>query len=197
MPPKNRDRKGAAVWMNVVLAEELEPPPGKEAVRWILMTREPIDTAEQVLEITRIYETRWIIEEFHMAMKTGCSLERRQMEDAQTLGNVLAFTTIVACKILQLRDAARAPEPVPASSILTPIQLRLLRLARPKLREDCSCAEALRAIATLGGFNDSSKKVDPGWRTIFGGYVRLLEREQGYLAALEAQHHTSAHTSGE
>lgn len=196
-PPRNRDRKGAPVRMNIVLAEEVEPPSDKAAVRWYLLTREPIETAAQVLEVTRIYETRWLIEEFHMGLKTGCSLEERQMETAQPLLNFLALATIVACKLLQLRDVAREPDPAPASSILTPTQILLLREVYPRLPQDVTSAQALRAIAALGGFYDSSKKVAPGWRTLTAGYVRLLEREEGYLAALRALSPTSAYKTGE
>jgi len=196
-PPKNRERKGAPVWMNIVLAEEVNPPSDKAAVRWYLLTREPIETAEQVLDVTRIYETRWLIEEFHMGLKTGCSFEERQMETAQALLNFLAFASIVACKLLQLRDAARAPEPASASSILTASQLLLLRDVYPRLPQDCTSTQALRAIATLGGFYDSSKKVRPGWRTLTAGYVRLLEREEGYCAALRLLPPTFTHKTGE
>jgi len=44
---------------------------GVEPLVWYLVTREPIETAADVLAVVRGYEARWIIEELHMGMKTG------------------------------------------------------------------------------------------------------------------------------
>ena len=185
LPPKNRERKGAPVWMNVVIVEELDPPSAKEALRWNLLTREPIATGEDLLRIVDCYARRWVIEDFHMGLKTGCALEERQLESFEALANFLAIASAIAVHALQLRDAARAPEPRPAADVLTPIQLKLLRHALPRLAEVCTAQQALRAVAVLGGFYDTSKKARPGWRTLYGGMQRLLEREAGYLRALE------------
>jgi hypothetical protein len=185
LPPKNRGRQGSPVWMNVVIVEELDPPSAKDALRWNLLTREPIETGEDLLRIADIYARRWTIEDFHMGLKTGCALEERQLESFGALANFLVLASAIAVRALQLRDAARAPEPKPASDVLTPIQLKLLRRANPKLPEQCTAQQALRAVAVLGGFFDTSKKARPGWRTLYGGMQRLLEREAGYLDALE------------
>jgi hypothetical protein len=138
-----------------------------------------------VLAIVGYYEARWLIEEFHMGLKTGCAIEERQLESLHALSNFLAFATITACKLLQLRDASRSSEPRLASEVLTPTQLLLLRRAEPKLSEQCSARQALRAIATLGGFYGSNKNAMPGWRTLALGFQLLLEREVGYLEAIE------------
>lgn len=184
-PPKNRGRRGAPQWMNIVLVEEVDPPK-KNALIWFLLTRESIAMENDVLTIVAHYEARWLIEEFHMGLKTGCALEKRQLESFHALTNFLAFATVNACLMLQLRDESRAPEPRPARDVLRPSLLLLLRRANPRLGADCTAREALRAIATLGGFYGSNKDAVPGWRTLSGGLQVLLEREAGYLAALEA-----------
>jgi hypothetical protein len=184
-PPKNRERRGAPVWMNVVVVEELDPPSKKDALRWDLLTREAIATGEDLLRIVDCYARRWTIEDFHMGLKTGCALEERQLESFDALANFLVLASAIAVHALQLRDAARAPEPRPATEVLSPIQMKLLRHAHPRLPERCTAQDALRAVAVLGGFFDTSKKARPGWRTLYGGMQRLLEREAGYLRALE------------
>jgi Transposase DNA-binding len=185
LPPKNRERRGSPVWMNVVIVEELDPPSSKGALRWNLLTRESIETGEDLLRIVDIYARRWTIEDFHMGLKTGCALEERQLESFGALANFLVVASAIAVHALQLRDAARATVSRPASEVLSPIQLKLLRRASPKLPEHCTAQQALRAVAVLGGFFDTSKKARPGWRTLYGGMQRLLEREAGYLEALE------------
>jgi hypothetical protein len=181
MPPKNADRKGADIWMNVVVVREIDAPSDKEALRWDLLTREPIETTNDVLRVVAIYRQRWKVEEFHMGLKTGCALEERQLESFHALSKFLAFASVVAVRLLPLRDAARAPEPRPASDVLNDVQYKLLRQAFPRLPEACPADRALRAVAELGGFFDTSKKVQPGWRT--RGMLVLLDREAGSRAA--------------
>jgi DDE family transposase len=66
--------------LNVVRVWEPKPPRGAPAVCWMLYTSEPIDTAEQLLTIVDQYRSRWVIEEFFKALKTGCAFEKRQLE---------------------------------------------------------------------------------------------------------------------
>jgi len=70
---------------HVVYGWEVAPPPGEPAVAWRLITTEPIDTVEPVERIVDWYRTRWLIEEFFKALKTGCAYETRQLESLDTL----------------------------------------------------------------------------------------------------------------
>ena len=182
-PPKNRGRDGTAQWMHIVLVEETNPPSAKEALRWFLLTREPIDTEAQVLLVVSFYEARWTIEEFHMGLKTGCSLEARQLTSDHRLKNFLAFATAIACELLKLRDASRRPDLL-ARDVLTPTQLEILRETHPRITSASSALATLKAVAELGGFYGSNKDKRPGWRTLWTGFRRILESEKGYLLAL-------------
>lgn len=183
LPPRNRNRQGDPISLNMVLAIEPQPPEGVEPLCWYLVTREPIETELELLAIIHMYEMRWVIEELHMGIKTGCSTEDRQMETQHALANFLAFATVIAWQMLCLRQAARAAEPKPASAILTPSQLIVLRGLRPRLKSDCSATEAFRAIAVLGGFMGRKGDGNPGWRTLWAGFEKLLMAERGYLLA--------------
>ncbi|RYZ16262.1 MAG: IS4 family transposase [Myxococcaceae bacterium] len=186
-PPQERSPRGNAMVRNVVWVIEPEPPQGEEAVSWFLLTKEPIETSEQVAFIVRCYEARWLIEEFHMGVKTGAGLEKSQLESAHALMNYLSLASVVAWHLLVLRDTARRAVPVPAGEVLTETQLEVLHGLRPKLRRGCSSYEALRTIATLGGFLARKSDGEPGWRTLWKGFRRLLHAEQGYLLALRRQ----------
>jgi hypothetical protein len=93
---------------NVVTVTERGCPRGVEPVSWFLVTTEPIDTRAQIEFIVDAYRTRWIIEEFFKAIKTGCQFERRQLESYQSLENALAIFLPIAVRLLALRGAARA-----------------------------------------------------------------------------------------
>lgn len=183
-PPKSRERKGESLQFTIVLAIEVNPPSSKDQLVWFLLTREPVATPAEVLEVIRVYEARWLIEELHMAFKSGCATEARQLETAHGLMNFLAFATVIACQALTVRDAARRPEPPPATSVLRPQLLALLLLMKPRsLPANPTARDALRAIATLGGFIGRKRDGEPGWRTLWRGMERLLAAEAGYLLA--------------
>jgi hypothetical protein len=182
-PPKNRGRHGESVQLNVVAAIENQSPEGVEPLVWYLLTREPIASEADVLAVVRGYEARWLIEELHMGMKTGCSTEQRQLETAHALQNFLAFATVIAWQMLCLRDAARRPEPMRADRVLTPLQITVLCGLRPRLKPDCLAGEALRAIAVMGGFMGRKGDGNPGWRTLWAGFEKLLMAERGFLVA--------------
>lgn len=182
-PPRNRGRHGDSIQLNIVAAIESQPPEGAEPLVWYLVTREAIATEADVLAVVRGYEARWIIEELHMGIKTGCSTEDRQLETRHALENFLAFATVVAWQMLRLRDAARRPEPVRADQVLTPSQMIVLCGLRPRLKADCLAGDALRAIAVMGGFMGRKGDGTPGWRTLWAGFEKLLMAEKGFLVA--------------
>ncbi len=101
---------------------ERDCPKGQEPIVWYLVTNEPIDTAEQVAEVVDAYRARWVIEEFFKALKTGCQIEKRQMESYEALRIALALFLPIAVRLLALCDAART-EPEQACSALTARQL--------------------------------------------------------------------------
>ena len=71
--------------LNVVHVWELNPPADVEPVEWHLLTTEPIDTEEEILQVVDYYRCRWLIEEYFKALKTGCAYEKRQLESYETL----------------------------------------------------------------------------------------------------------------
>lgn len=184
LPPSNRGRKGEAQRLHVVLAQEAHPPPGTKPLSWCLLTSEPIETLAQCLEVVRAYEARWLVEEFHMGLKTGCALESHQLQTRQRLENLLALCSVIAWGMLALRDAARQSSPPPASALLSDVQLALLHHLRPKLPSHPNASQALRALASLGGFIGRKADGEPGWRTLWSGWLRLLQAELGFRAAL-------------
>ena len=80
-----------------------------------------------------IYRARWLIEECNKALKTGCLIEHRQFESREALLNVIALSLPIAVEILALRSAARSTPDKPATDVMTPLRIELLRRlsARP------------------------------------------------------------------
>src|SRR5207245_4334393 len=65
------------VW--VVRVWELQPPEGVEPLEWVLLTSVPVQTIEDAWERVDWYRARWIVEDYHQGLKTGCRIEQRQV----------------------------------------------------------------------------------------------------------------------
>lgn len=170
-----------ALKLNIVNVEELAPPEGEQKIQWKLLTTEPIETAEHVTKIVDIYRSRWVIEEYFKALKTGCNYEKRQLESLHTLLNALALFVPVAHRLLLLRTLSRTEPQISARLVLTARQIRVLSaLPKLKLSQNPSVRESLLAIAQLGGHIRNNG--DPGWLVIWRGYKKLLMYEIGWSA---------------
>jgi hypothetical protein len=183
-PPKYMS-EACEIELNVVQVLEENPPPGSEPVAWVIATSLPIQTRSQVERVIDIYRARWVIEEFHKALKTGCMFEKRQLESFESITTLLALSYPIACELLRLRSRARQSG-VSATEVLRPTLLECLRAhpdARP-LSPNPTAEEALGVIAGLGGHIKWNGFA--GWQTLAAGYVQLLAFEKGWLAASRA-----------
>jgi hypothetical protein len=180
-PPVARSRQGESLTVNIVLAQEIGAPEDVEPLCWYLVTRESIATEKDVLQVVRHYEARWIIEELHMGLKTGCACEDRQMETAHALMNFLALASPMAVQLLQLRNAARREAPLEECTMLGPSEMAVLRGLRPRMMAKVTNARQLmRVVANFGGFLNRNSDPDPGWRTLWRGFEAVKLAAKGY-----------------
>lgn len=162
--------------INVVHVWEPEPPVGEEPISWVLFTTEPIDSPEQVLKIVDFYRARWVIEEFFKALKTGCLLEKRQLESARAIANVLALFVPIACEMLALRALARIAPDALASEFIDEEKIEVLRvISKRKLPERLTVHAFYLAVAALAGH--LKRNGEPGWKLLGEGYRELLKAQ--------------------
>jgi Transposase DNA-binding/Transposase DDE domain len=169
--------------LHVVHVREVDAPAETDPVDWQLVTTEPIETTTELEAVVDSYRARWVIEEYFKALKTGCAVEKRQLESSRALLNALAVFVPIAWQLLLLRSLGRDATTEPASNVLSPLRIRLLQ-SHPKirLRERPTIRDAMLAIAKLGGHIKNNG--DPGWLVLGRGYDDLLLLEVGALLAL-------------
>lgn len=172
--------------LNIVRVYELDAPNGQLPVEWLLVTSEPVTTKKQIERVVDIYRTRWVIEEFFKALKSGCLYEQRKLEGRRALLNALALFLPVACQMLWLRSRAQHAPDTPAREVLSARQIRLLRAVSSKpLSASPTAREVLLVIAALGGH--VANNGEPGWSTTWRGFERLLDFELGWIAARKSK----------
>lgn len=164
----------------VVEVREVDPPRGVEPLRWILWTSLPTMTFAAAWRIVEYYEQRWLIEEFHKALKTGCRLESRQYETADRLEAVAGLTSVLAVRLVQLKTLARGKPELPAEHVVPKAWLAMLQALRQ--RPIHTLRDFFRHLAGLGGFLMRKSDGEPGWITIWRGTEKLLLALRGHYA---------------
>jgi hypothetical protein len=162
---------------------EPHPPAGEKAVEWFLLTSEPVGSLQQALKIAEYYTLRWLIEQYHQCLKSGCKVEERQLETADRLGPLIAMLCAVATRLLQLKHNARlTPDRAAkqcASSELVETLAKIIGADATTL----SLRRFTHEVARLGGFLDRKHDGEPGWRTLWQGWHELSLINAGYQLA--------------
>ena len=182
-PPRILNRKGPLLSVNLVVIEETDVPPKTTPLFWVLLTNEPVDTFEQCLFVMHCYQARWLIEEFHKGLKTGCSIEHRQLQTRSQLEKLLGMFSVIVYQMLLLRFQAAHPEQPPPDLPLSDTQIAILSHRFPHYPGNPSPTTLLLMVARLGGFIGRKSDGNPGWLTIMRGMYDLVLLEQGVLLA--------------
>jgi hypothetical protein len=161
--------------MNVVYVVEVDPPDGVEPISWVLLTSLPVDTFDQAWTVIEYYEARWLVEEYHKALKTGCRVQDRQLKTAGRLEAMVGLMSVSAVRLLQLKSVARTAPETPAQRVVPRVWLQMLKAARKGLQRvhDLTVGQFYREVAKLGGFLGRKGDGEPGWITIWRGWEKL------------------------
>jgi hypothetical protein len=161
--------------MWLVHAVEVNAPKGAEPIEWVLITSIPVENFDDAWRILGYYEKRWLIEEWHKALKTGCRLECRQLKSKGGLERIAGLLSVVAVRLVQLKSAARTTPDRPAREVVPLSWIRMLLAARKrsKLTATMTIGEFYREVAKLGGFLGRKSDGEPGWITIWRGWQKL------------------------
>ena len=165
--------------INVVRVWEPKPPDGQKPVEWVLFTTEAVSSKRQQLRVVDIYRKRWIIEDYFKALKSGCSLEKRQVDSYEAMRRVLCLLLPLAYRLLRLRGLHRMAPDESASTAFDTVDLLLIGKAQPRpAPTPRTMAEALDLLAKMGGHITNNGP--PGWMTLGAGFEKLLILKLGF-----------------
>jgi hypothetical protein len=106
-PTSGPERKELPIGGWCIRGWEVSEDDSSDGLEWILFTTVPVTDATVAKEQLDWYATRWVIEEYHKCLKSGCAIEQRQLETGDGLLRLLGFLAIVAVRLLQLRTPSR------------------------------------------------------------------------------------------
>jgi hypothetical protein len=178
LPPKQKrgeyGDQPLALW--AVRVWESDPPRGAARLEWILLTNESIGSCEDAERVIGWYECRWVVEEYHKALKSGCNIEDLQFCDESRLEPMIALLSVVALTLLNLRDASRRPDAkiTPAHTLVAQEYVDVLSLWRHReVRPTWSLYDFYQALARLGGHQNRKQDKQPGWLVLWRGWTTL------------------------
>jgi hypothetical protein len=176
LPPLNYNV--VRVWQNEPVAE------GEERIEWFLLTNLAIEDEQCATRVVTIYSTRWLIEDFHKALKTGLKAEDLQLESGEALMAAVAIMSVVALRLVDLRERLRIMPEAPASeSGLSELELKILSKYLKRELKTVRCVGL--AIGRLGGHLNRKQDGMPGIITLWRGMTELTQLTLGAQLAME------------
>ena len=173
--PGGATGKGEPVPASVVRVWEDTGPAAAPGLEWLLLSDQPVADFAQALTCVRQYTSRWLIEDFHKALKTGLGAKKLQLQTAARLFAAVALLSVVALVLVDLREKSHLQPDLPAEAAgLTSTELRVLR--HQSRRPLDTVRAAYLALAALGGHLGRTGDGPPGWQTLWLGRrsLRLL-----------------------
>src|SRR5256714_3530536 len=180
LPPRNEPRAGkdpVTVW--VIRVWEEQAPEGEEPLEWILLTSVPTTTLAQAWERVDWYGHRWLDEDYHQCLKSGCRIEHRQLQTVDGLMRLLGLLSAMAVRLLQVRALAREEPERLASEVIEPLMLAVLAQRSGHAPASMTVGTFWTEVARLGGYLARSHDGPPGWRTIWKGWLSLQTLLEG------------------
>lgn len=176
-PTDLRGHAPVSVWLLRVW--EPQPPAATTPVEWILLSSRPISTLREAYRSVAYYTCRWLCEDYHQCLKTGCRIEDSQLDDGADLTRLLGFAAPLAVRLLQLRHAARTSPDVPATSVVDPLLVAVLARRQHLDPATLTLAHFWQRVARLGGYLARRSDGPPGWRTLWKGWRYLSDLTEG------------------
>jgi hypothetical protein len=167
----------------VVRVWEPEPPDGGEALEWILVTTVPVHSAQDAWERVKWYKWRWLLEDFHKVLKTGCRIEVRRQQTVGAMWNLLGILTPMAMRLLWLRQTAQQAPDTPATEVVSQEVLYVVTTLDNRPEVTLTANDLWRTIASFGGYLNRKSDGPPGWQTLWKGWLYLQTVLQGVRLA--------------
>ena len=131
------------------------------------------------------YTVRWLIERFHFVLKSGCAVEKRQLQAVPRLERFLGLANVVAWRLLWQTYVARVDPGVSCRVALADHEWKALYTFIHKTavvpKQPPSLHQATRWIAQLGGFLGRKSDGQPGVKVLWRGWQRLYDITQTWL----------------
>jgi hypothetical protein len=173
-----------AMRVNVVRVVQKQPEEGEDPIEWILITDREMDGLGEAREVIDRYECRWVIEDWHECIKKrGTDFEERQLEEWERMDRLLAVLSVIAWRLLGLRNASRQEECAEPGEYLTDAEMKVIEHMDEEVSQGASAKEYFLGIARIGGYLDRNNDPPPGWQILWRGFQEVQLMATGFEMA--------------
>ena len=165
---------------------EPNPPKGQESVNFYLAPSIPIETVQDQIFAAKTYGSRWVIEIFNNAMKSGCcEVENLRNRTADTLKNVIAINMVIAWRAMLRTFYPRRNPGKDPRIMFTEQELDCLKTVAEskKMKAPENLGECARLVGQMGG-HLSSHYEHAGLKIMKEGFKKLSQLAE-YSAAMK------------
>ena len=138
----------------------------------MLLTDANMASFVQAHEVVLQYQARWLAAAFHKAVKTGLGAEKLQLETGARLFAAIAVMSVVATRLVSLKEQVRLDEGAPAGeSGLDEVEREVL--GELVSRELVTVGKVMLAVGRLGGHMNRKADGWPRWEALWAGWQQL------------------------
>lgn len=184
-PPYRVGDTLAPVEVRAVLLREEAPPADTAPVEWLLVTSLPVATWAEVQVVIDCYLCRWQIECYFKVLKSGCQVEKLQLQTPERLLACLGLYLIVAWRVLYLTMLGRVCPDLPCTVVFADAEWKavtMIETGQLPASTPPSLGTMVRAIARQGSYVGRAGDGHPGSISIWTGLQRVMD----YARAWEA-----------
>lgn len=162
---------GGIFEVTALQAKEIDPPAGENPVEWRLLTNREAPTLADAATLIDWYRCRWEIEMFFNILKNGCKVEALQLAAMPRIELALSFFMIVAWRIGYLMRLGRTCPDMDCEIVFDreEWQAAWLVAGKPLPPAPPKLNEAIRVIASFGGFLGRKGDGEPGVKSLWQG----------------------------
>jgi len=153
-----------------------------ELIEWFLYMDLEVNSLEDAIKAIQYYAKRWVIEDYHKTLKTGLRAEDLQLETAHAIFAAISIMSVVALRLLDLRERLRVNPDAPANeSGFSELELKVLGKYLKRELKTVKCV--VLAIGRLGGHQNRKSDGMPGVLCLWWGLSRFLTIMEGVQLA--------------
>lgn len=155
---------------------EINPPENVKPLTWWLMTSVSPDELTEPAQLIQWYLLRLQIEVFFKVLKSGCQVEKLQLETFERTRNCLALYLIIAWRILYISSLYKV-EPEGTSTLIfekKELEYLWILVENTPPEDILSIRTSVLMLARLGGYLARKNDSSPGPKSIWSGLMRLM-----------------------
>ncbi|MDN5861755.1 MAG: IS4 family transposase [Pseudonocardia sp.] len=188
-PPIGKQKRYEDQQLQIIHAEETDPPADRPPLIWKLITNLAVTTHEEAVHKLGWYARRWSIETFFKTLKTGCRIEEVRLTTADRLANCIALCCVVAWRIHWMTMLRRGDPDAAPRAVFTDAEIEFLDRSSADADPDVTrnLDFYMIRVARLGGYLARRHDVPPGATVMWRGLSRLADLAAGFTAGKESQ----------